>query len=166
MPKFTLKSNVTGNPKRWRRAVEREVLSKADPKDIQKTQIARVAQGFLEQKKRRISQGQSPITGKRFPRYKNPDRYPGGLKPSRPVNLRLTGDFLRDLVFRVITGKNPAIEIFFKTNESQLKEQGHREGANGQPKRPIIPNQRETYSRGLRRRLDALLQSVIDRAFK
>lgn len=90
-----------------------------------------------------ISKGISPIRGKgKFPRYKNPDKYPGDRKNHSPVNLKLSGDFLNNLLSKVVTlGPNKfAVEIGYRDDDQAIKERGHREGANGQPKRPTIPN--------------------------
>lgn len=85
--------------------------------------------------------------------FMNKGRYPftaeakkEGKKP-RPVNLELTGDFLKSLlVWFSGTGKTKAVHIGFKDDLSKKKEQGHREGANGQPKRPMIPQGNETLT--------------------
>lgn len=66
-------------------------------------------------------------------------------KRNRPVNLYLSGKMLADLTYeklKTIAG----VEIGYFDRESQLKEQGHREGANGQPKRPTIPIGSEKFS--------------------
>lgn len=91
-----------------------------------------------------VERGISPIRGGglggKFPPYKNPKRYPGKRKPHTPVNLWLSGKFLRSLKYRVLRfGKGYVAEIGFTSELSELKERGHRERANGQPKRPIIP---------------------------
>ena len=61
-------------------------------------------------------------------------------KSLRPVNLRLTGDFLKDLKHRVEKGaKGFEIAIGYRDNKQILKEEGHRKGTNNQRKRPTIP---------------------------
>ena len=106
--------------------------------------------------KKAISEGRSPISGPgisaRFKAYKNPARYPGKRKPKSPVNLYLSGKFLNDLnhaVFR--RGKSYVVSIGFTRQSERNKERGHREGANGQPKRPIIPqaSRRESFIRSI-----------------
>ena len=103
-----------------------------------------------------ISSGQSPIHGKgKFPPYKradDPDGYPNNMrsrfpnKKKTPVNLHLSGDFLDTLEVRTSgAASNPQIKIGFYDSLSKQKEQGHREGAKGQPKRPIIPNGKERF---------------------
>lgn len=69
-----------------------------------------------------------------------------GKKP-RPVNLKLTGDFIKSLVVWISgSGRKKTVNVGFKDKLSLAKEKGHREGANGQPQRPIIPQGRETLS--------------------
>lgn len=87
-----------------------------------------------------ISKGISPILGNgRFPAYKNPDRYPGNRKPKSPVNLYLKGDFLNSLGSRVVDRPGGFSAEISYSSDQDIKETGHREGANGQPKRPTIP---------------------------
>lgn len=99
-----------------------------------------------------ISKGISPIQGDgKFPKYKNPKRYPGQRKPKSPVNLKLTQDFLNGLSYRIVPSSfGSATELFFGNNQ-EVKEKGHREGANGQPKRPILPSVKgETFTKLIR----------------
>ena len=110
-----------------------------------------------------IKKGISPITGRRFRGYKNPDRYPGRLKRPRPVNLKLTGKFLKSLSARV---SRDEIILFFRGRKSNLIEEGHRKGANSQRKRPILPQGEETFSRSIRLAIDKKLQQIIDKTFR
>ena len=113
----------------------------------------------IDAMKRLISGGQSPIEGRgirsRFAPYKNPKRYPGGRKPSSPVNLRLTGRMLDDLGYTALQGEDGAFvtQVGYSDPKQILKESGHREGVNSQPARPTIPD----ASRGER-----FVASVID----
>lgn len=55
----------------------------------------------VSEMKKLIASGRSPVKGfGRFEPYKNPEKYPGDLKPHRPVNLSLTGTMLSYLSFR------------------------------------------------------------------
>lgn len=91
-----------------------------------------------------IASGTSPIEGKgKFAPYKHPQRYPGKRKAHSPVNLRLTGEMLDSLGYVVLprNGKDGfAAYIGYDSVQSTLKESGHREGVNGQPRRPTLPN--------------------------
>jgi hypothetical protein len=118
---------------------------------------------LVKEMKTRIAAGTSPITGKRFPAYKNPPRYPGTRKPKRPVNLYLTGEMLRALTFRIKEiGEQIVVTIFLKTKKARDKERGHREGAGGQPKRPIIPQGDEVLTRSIHAKARKLLLEKFD----
>lgn len=81
-------------------------------------------------------------------------------KKERPVNLTLSGAFLKML--KVKTTKD-GFEIGFYDSLSIKKEMGHREGVNGQPSRPIIPQDGEQFSSSIYRRLVKKLTEVIKR---
>lgn len=111
-----------------------------------------------------ISRGISPVRGpgigSRFERYKNPDRYPGKKKPHSPVNLKLSGDFLGDLGYAVVPRADGfGAEVGYGSSKSAVKEQGHREGANGQPSRPTIPD--ATRGEGFARSVEDEYSKVI-----
>lgn len=106
------------------------------------------------------------------------NRYPfteeaikAGKKP-RPVNLYLHGDFLEALQAHVTgTAGSFGLEIGFfpgwtdaKGVEAYLKEQGHREGANGQPQRPIIPIGTEDFAQTIQNAIWKIIEEEIDRA--
>ena len=96
---------------------------------ITKEDASEIGKQVITEMKDQISKGISPILGQgRFPAYKNPDKYPGKRKPKRPVNLKLSGNFLYDLTYREVKSKNGyATEIFYGSKESDLKESGHAE---------------------------------------
>lgn len=143
------------------KALERPV-TRADAQDI--------ARESLSEMKALIAAGVSPVKGAglpaRFPRYKNPKRYPGRRKPVTPVNLYLTGAMLADLTARVVSSAAGfAAEIGYSTSKSKAKERGHREGANGQPIRPTIPqaSSGETFATSIQQVYLKYLASAIDR---
>lgn len=118
----------------------------------------------VEEIRRITARGLSPIRKEgRFPAYKrakDKDGYPNNVKnkypdkKKRPVNLRLSGDFMRNLRAKNVKKDRfsfagfhiVGITIGWKSRKDQLKEEGHREGVNGQPKRPIIPTDDEEFS--------------------
>jgi hypothetical protein len=113
--------------------------------------------------KRLITVGKSPIKGTgKFPPYKNKKKYPGDRKPGTPVNLKLSGDFLNSLRSKMVS--NPkginSVKIYFDSEESVNKELGHRQGANGQPKRPIMLDQKAGE------KLDAKINATLVRILK
>lgn len=134
-------------PKSLTTKLERIIKAGQTPK-LDHSILERGADDFLKEMKRDILSGLSPIKGMgRFPAYKNPKKYPANKKPQRPVNLYLTGEFLSDLYTeidsyaRVIVGYVGTLSI--------NKEEGHREGVNTQPKRPTIPENRESFNEKL-----------------
>lgn len=114
-------------------------------KPIDRKTAESVGETVIEMMKDMISKGISPIAGEsRFSPYKNPKKYPGKKKGKRPVNLKLTGEFLDSLTDKAKSSQSGYdTEIGFYDKLSQDKEKGHREGAGGQPKRPIIPSSTE-----------------------
>lgn len=110
-----------------------------------------------------IAKGISPIRGNgRFPAYKDPTKYPGKKKAPRPVNLFLSGDFMDSLSNKSIrSGDGYNAEIFYKGRESQLKEKGHREGANGQRERPTIPEGSEEIAKSIEVEINEMIDARI-----
>lgn len=152
--------------KQFEKKLELAVKKKADLSRLKKSTLDQVGKTIIAEMLQRIGSGISPITGKRFPAYKNPKRYPGNRKPKRPVNLFLTGDFLNNLKFRIKTGKIPVITILFSKKSEQIKELGHREGAGGQPKRPIIPRGNESFTDGILVSMRRALSRLLDKDLK
>lgn len=89
--------------------------------------------------------------------------YPG--KKPRPVNLFLSGDFLSSLEHVVTrSAEGVGLEIGFFDSAQAVKEQGHREGANGQPERPVIPVLREEFAQTILNAVFKKIEAVLDRA--
>lgn len=130
-----------------------ELQLKAAALSIGKEDLRTLGNQVVTEMKKFISRGVSPIRqAGRFPEYKTPERYPRRVqrkypdKKNRPVNLKLSGKFLDDLkVTSIRLGSNPSFNIGYSSSLSKQKEQGHREGANGQLKRPTIPNNNEEF---------------------
>jgi hypothetical protein len=125
-------------------------------KAFTRTRMSRTGKTIVKEMKSLISKGISPIRGPqlktRFPAYKHagkPNKYPANQirmfpkKRQRPVNLFLSGEQMRDLDSKTIPFKGGhSIRIEYKTQMSKDKESGHRDGINGQPKRPTLPVKR------------------------
>lgn len=95
----------------------------------------------------------------------NTKEYKRGTKRPRPVNLLLTGSFLKALEYKLTgTAGKYGLEIGFFDAKEALKEEGHREGANGQPKRPIIPVLREEFAQTIQNEIWKRIELAIDRA--
>lgn len=96
--------------------------------------------------------------------YSVQKRFPG--KRPRPVNLFLSGDFLKALKYFVFGGNGAAkasLEIGF-SNDDELAndmEEGHRIGWLGQGKRPIIPQGSERFAERIDRAVERILGAYI-----
>jgi hypothetical protein len=106
---------------------------------------SRAVRSEIRKKGQRIARSGYPYTVMK--------QYP--LKKVRPVNLRLSGNFLDTLL--EARALKTGVSIGFWKKKGVDIEDGHRNGANGQPMRPIIPINDETFSRVIYERL---LQSV------
>jgi hypothetical protein len=128
-------------------------------KPVSRRDAKKMGKSALKEMKSLIKSGISPIRGGgKMPRYRGSyaeqikkkghivvyerkgsrgKRYP---KSMRPVNLRLTGAFLKNLQARVVkVASGFGISIGYRKRSEQIKERGHREGANNQAIRPTIP---------------------------
>lgn len=95
-----------------------------------------------------IAEGLSPVRGYgRFERYKDRKKYPGDRKPSRPVNLYLTGSMLRGYWYRLGREKN-TVEVGMVRGSSSDKEKAkaHNEGTEYMAQRKIVPGEGEEWS--------------------
>lgn len=119
--------------------------------------VKKVSKSLTGSRKTKAKSKIKKLQNRAYP-YSVQDKFPG--KKARPVNLFLSGKFLKNLIARV-SGKT--LEIGFFDEPWTDYEQGHREGANGQAKRPIIPNGREQFSTSVYRRLVKAVQSVLNK---
>lgn len=110
----------------------------------------KIGSTIVREMKADISDLKSPIRGKgTFPALQQPykSRKASLGKGDKP-NLDLTGQFLKSLTHksnRVRDGYSTT--ILFSNQTARLKEKGHRDGANGQRERPIIPSPEEGFNR-------------------
>ena len=146
-------------------------LSKQLKKEINQAITSKVAKEVgstvVKEMKRMIAAGLSPIREKgRFEGYRGgyldairKGRLRG--KRERPVNLKLSGDFLKSLTSSVRL--NGGTVIYFNSAKSRKKEQGHREEHNNQAKRPIIPQGSEEFAVSIMRKIEKIYtQRIID----
>jgi hypothetical protein len=99
--------------------------------------------------------------------YSVQKKYPG--KKPRPVNLFLSGAFLSALTYltKEKSDGKISVTIGFDDPDQAIKEKGHREGANGQRKRPIIPRQStESFNQTIRLDITRLIKDAIAKATK
>lgn len=145
---------------------------------VTRQQANKLGKATVKEMKNLISKGISPIKGDgRFEAYRGSYKEQiaakgyvtvAGRKESkklRPVNLKLTGKFLKALkskVERVKSGYSPVVG-YFKTSE-QKKEQGHREQQNNQGFRPTIPQ--ESLGEVFASKIQQLVLKFLNRAVR
>lgn len=114
---------------------------------------------------RTLRGGKRAAKGSGYP-YNTP-QYRAGTKRPRPVNLYLTGDFLRALALSVKTVADRAlVEIGWWDPKQAIKEKGHREGAGGQPKRPTLPGRGERWAQVIQLDIMKVLREAVSKAAK
>jgi len=145
-------------------------------RNLLKTDLKPLGKSIIREMKNLIGKGISPIRGVgRFPEYK--DSYQVRIrgqkgefigKRNRPVNLKLTGEQLKNLKFRDRREvRFPFLEIGYFDKESIAKEKGHREGANRQRKRPTIPNDnREQFAVRIQRIIESEVDKIAEKLSK
>lgn len=156
---------------------------------IGKNGAKQVGEAMIVEMKSLISKGISPIgkggSGKKFPAYKavksalsrkskkkkstKKKGYPYSVqkqypsKKAQPVNLKLSGEFLDDIIVESISKdkKGLKLDLGFSKQINRDKEEGHREGANGQPKRPIITLPSEEYGQKMKLAGEEVLKKIL-----
>lgn len=135
-------------------------------KEVQSQAIKKQAANLLiDQIKTFIAKGISPVFGfRRFPAYKNPDKYPADKKPKRPVNLKLSGDMLQALTFR--DRAKFGIEIGWFGGKQAKKAGNHNDG-DTVPQRKILPTKKgERFNVSITRKLKGFYSQVISDILK
>lgn len=123
--------------------------------------------------KEQIAAGISPVRGeRRFERYKNTDRYPGGLKPNRPVNLNLSGEMLKHLTYRLKTSDTIDFGIIRAPHDVVVRARVHNDGERDDiAQRPFIPDKPgQSFSVSIMRKIREIyskrLAAIIDESNK
>lgn len=113
-----------------------------------------------------VGGGVSPVTGRAFPKYKDPKKYPGKEKRKSPVNLELSGDMLDSLSVDQLSGT----KIRLTVSEDQMpKADNHNKFSaksqdTGVPARKFIPNAAngENFKPEIRKRIEQIISSYVD----
>lgn len=128
-------------------------------KDIEKINtpqaMKEVGELVVREMKTMILSGVSPVRGnKRFAPYKDRTKYPGDLKPARPVNLKLTGEMLDALTFRPY---KETVHIGIFTSDQGVKDraEAHNQGTEHMAKRQFIPQEGEEFAVTIMRKIKA-----------
>lgn len=111
------------------------------------------------------SKGRQADLQKGYP-YSVQKEFPG--KRPRPVNLFLSGAMLAALTFDIVqsTKNRVGVVVGYFDEEQAKKERGHREGVNGQPKRPTIPTGSQTFNKTIELDIMSLLKQAIQKALR
>jgi hypothetical protein len=138
-----------------------------------------IGKAVVKKMREMIGRGVNPIKGwGKYPAYRGGYRKQirkkgyvsvDGAKYSkrlRPVNLKLTGQFLRSLSSKTRKwyGGHAAIVGYYKSTKSQKKEDGHRTGHNAQAERPTIPQ--ASLNEDFKKPISSLYIKIINRAIK
>ena len=129
----------------------------------------------MKEMKDLVSKGISPVLeAGRFPGYLKPEKYPGRGKNykkgkrNRPINLKLSGDFMGSLENWIGPTGNPTIG--FKNELSKKKEEGHRKGSSKKhpeiTKRPVIPNKNENFALRITKVISDGLTKLVEEYYK
>lgn len=88
-------------------------------------------------------------------------------KKLRPVNLKLSGEFLSNLKSKTINIREKfQVNVGFFSSKWVKYETGHREGVNGQPSRPIIPQNDEKLAKRIQLKIREMFKNQLNRHFK
>lgn len=130
----------------------------------EKNAVAKEARKIDDPKRRKAFQKSIKKQSRKGYPYSVLGKHPG--KQVRPVNLRLSGEFHKNLDAQgqVLPGR-VILSIGFTDSESEAKERGHREGANGQPERPIIPVGQERFTPAIEKIMFDYFSALLLRAY-
>jgi hypothetical protein len=98
-----------------------------------------------------ISKGISPVEGKKFKSYKDKDKYPGKLKPAKPVNLYLEGDMLKTYEAKRKTDKSFEVGVMSNDEKVQDYAKYNNSGTKHIAARRFIPLKGEQFSSKVRK---------------
>lgn len=138
-------------------------------RDLNKTVVtqdfaSKVGAVVVAGSKEAISKGLSPVQGVgRFVAYKDPESYPGKLKPARPVNLSLTGEMVNSLNFRK-EGDKILVGIFAdEVGDDVMKRvDTHNRGTHPHvPRRQFIPEKGQSFIVSIQREVQRLYRERI-----
>ncbi len=102
-------------------------------------------------------------------RNKDPNGYPGKLKPKRPVNLHLSGEMLNSLTFKAqVNGSERSVKIYFDNNEMANRYLYNHVGSQHVPPRralPILDGEKFSVSiqKAIDREIDRRVKEAVQR---
>lgn len=118
------------------------------------TTISAIGNTIVDTAKEMISEGQSPVRGHgRFERYKDRTKYPGDLKPARPVNLKLTGEMLSGFSFKYVGNNTLQIGMIEGSKDRKDVARYHNSGTGKMAMRRFIPQEGEEWAISIMREI-------------
>lgn len=162
-------------PDQQLKALQRKITELGRP--LNRSEAKELGSTTVKEMKKLIAVGSSPIRGKgRFKAYRGgyrrqirkTGRVAGKAKKLRPVNLKLTGAFLKDLKGNVVKQgtKGFTASVGYRKGKQQKKEKGHRDGKFGQAERPTIPEGSETFAVTISQKIIKIIDKAIGRINK
>lgn len=113
-----------------------------------------------------LDKGNSPVRGeRRLERYKNPEKYPGDRKGTRPVNLSLTGEMRRYIRSEVVPGRAAVnVGLLNAPPDVQARAIAHLKGTPHMAQRKFLPwEEGDELTVRIRRRLISIYQERLAR---
>jgi len=98
---------------------------------------SKVGDEVIKEIKTSLDAGVSPVREvRRYPRYKDPLKYPADQKPKLPVNLKLSGDMLAALEYWF---RGSRMWIGIRDPKQAVKAKAHQDGTEHLPQRRFLP---------------------------
>lgn len=136
-------------------------LKNIDEMIVAETMTA-VGQTIVRDAKASIARGQSPVEGYgAFPKYKDPEKYPGRRKRPVPVNLKLEGDMLNAYKYKRTSKLGLAVGVM-DDRKQEAKARAHNEGTEDIPQRRFIPGEGEAFIPSITRKVVGIIQRRLD----
>jgi hypothetical protein len=116
-----------------------------------------ISRAVLKEIRDAVAKGNSPVAGwGKFAPYKNPDKYPGNQKSSRPVNLDLSGDMMKALTteVRLDSKSRLVVEVgwFGAEEDIQVRARVHNSGERWDIKRrPVLPGKDDEWTERIKK---------------
>lgn len=146
-----IKTKLTFNKEALVRKVKSQLVSNEVIDELDREVVGEI--------KRFMAAGTSPVRGKRrFPAYKTPEKYPANKKPSRPVNLFLSGDLYNSLKAAKVSVLSFYIGVSSLASEKiKTYAKANNLGENGIPERRFIPIRGEQFNISIMRKIKDII---------
>lgn len=113
-----------------------------------------IGRTLVDAAKDAIASGQSPVRGYgRFDSYKDRKKYPGDLKPARPVNLNLRGLMLEGYGFTLMSNGSVLVGMVKGAQKEKDIASFHQDGTAVMAQRKIVPGPNEEFNVSIMRQL-------------